>query len=140
MSTSPPLILSTFTPLLTLAPLAVRLDPSREAERKCDLVGLKSTSGIQTQLITRFALGQAAGNIPSVDNGEDMGTYTAVIERDQSTGLYIGYVPGWTGAHSQGESLDELRANLYEVMQMLPEDGEPALSTEFVGTQTLEVA
>ncbi len=36
--------------------------------------------------------------------------------------------------------LDELRANLHEVMQMLLEDGEPTLSTEFVGTQTLEVA
>ena len=69
-----------------------------------------------------------------------MRTYTAVIERDQATGLYVGYVPGWAGAHSQGESLDELRANLQEVMQMLLEDGEPALSTEFVGTQTLEVA
>jgi len=69
-----------------------------------------------------------------------MRTYTAVIERDQATGLYVGYVPGWAGAHSQGESLDELRANLHEVMQMLLEDGEPALSTEFVGTQTLEVA
>ena len=55
-----------------------------------------------------------------------MGTYTAVIERDPSTGLEGGYVPGWAGAHSQGESLDELRANLYEVVQMLLEDGEPA--------------
>lgn len=69
-----------------------------------------------------------------------MRRYTAVIERDQSTGLYVGYVPGWAGAHSQGESLDELRANLHEVMQMLLEDGDPALSAEFVGTQTLEVA
>ena len=51
-----------------------------------------------------------------------MRTYTAVIERDQATGLYVGYVPGWAGAHSQGESLDELRANLHEVMQMLLED------------------
>ena len=69
-----------------------------------------------------------------------MRTYTAVIERDQTTGLYVGYVPGWAGAHSQGESLDELRANLHEVMQMLLEDGDPALSAEFIGTQTLEVA
>ncbi|WP_309670465.1 type II toxin-antitoxin system HicB family antitoxin [Gemmatimonas sp.] len=69
-----------------------------------------------------------------------MSSYTAVIERDQSTGRYVGHVPGWAGAHSQGESLDELRANLFEVVQMLLEDGEPALSAEFVGTQTLEVA
>ncbi len=69
-----------------------------------------------------------------------MRTYTAVIERDQESKLYVGYVPGWAGAHSQGASLDELRANLGEVVAMLLEDGEPALSAEFVGTQTLEVA
>lgn len=69
-----------------------------------------------------------------------MRTYTAVIERDQETKLFVGYVPGWAGAHSQGASLDELRANLGEVVAMLLEDGEPSLSAEFVGTQTLEVA
>ena len=69
-----------------------------------------------------------------------MRTYTAVIERDQETKLFVGYVPGWAGAHSQGASLDELRANLGEVVAMLLEDGEPALSAEFVGTQTLDVA
>ena len=51
-----------------------------------------------------------------------MRTYTAVIERDQATGLFVGHVPGWPGAHSQGETFDELRANLHEVMQMLLED------------------
>ena len=40
-----------------------------------------------------------------------MRTYTAVVERDPETGLYVGYVPGFPGAHSQGESLDELQAN-----------------------------
>ncbi len=69
-----------------------------------------------------------------------MRTYTAVIERDQETKLFIGYVPGWAGAHSQGASLDELRANLSEVVAMLLEDGEPALRAEFVGTQILDVA
>lgn len=69
-----------------------------------------------------------------------MRTFTAVIERDPSTQVYVGYIPGWPGAHSQGETLDELRANLEEVVAMLLEDGEPALNTEFVGTQTLEVA
>ena len=38
--------------------------------------------------------------------------FTAVIERDCDTGLYFGWVPGFTGAHSQGVTLDELRANL----------------------------
>lgn len=69
-----------------------------------------------------------------------MRTSTAVIERDQETGLFVGYVPGWPGAHSQGETLDEIHANLREVVDMLLEDGEAALDAEFVGTQTLEVA
>lgn len=69
-----------------------------------------------------------------------MHTYTAVVERDPETGLYVGYVPGFPGAHSQGESLDELQANLREVIAMLLEDGEPPLEAEFVGTQTILVA
>jgi predicted RNase H-like HicB family nuclease len=33
---------------------------------------------------------------------------------------------GFPGAHSQGETLDELRSNLQEVIEMLLEDGAPA--------------
>lgn len=69
-----------------------------------------------------------------------MRTFTAVIERDPETGLYVGSVPGWPGAHSQGETLEELRANLEEVVALLLEDGEPDLESDFVGTQTLRVA
>ena len=69
-----------------------------------------------------------------------MRTYTAVVERDADTGLYVGYVPGWPGAHSQGATEDELRRNLEEVIAMLLEDGEPSLQAEFVGTQTVRVA
>jgi predicted RNase H-like HicB family nuclease len=69
-----------------------------------------------------------------------MRTFTAVIERDPDTGLFVGYVPGWPGAHSQGASVDELRENLEEVVAMLLEDGEPKLQGEFVGTQTVKVA
>jgi predicted RNase H-like HicB family nuclease len=68
-----------------------------------------------------------------------MRAWNAVIERDAQTGLYVGYVPGWPGAHSQGETIDELKDNLAEVIAMLLEDGEPALESEFVGTQTLRV-
>ena len=56
-----------------------------------------------------------------------------VIEKSPETGLYVGYVPGFPGAHSQGETLEELNENLKEVVAMLLEDGEPKLSTEFVG-------
>lgn len=69
-----------------------------------------------------------------------MRTFNAVIERDAETGLYVGHVPGWPGAHSQGATLDELNENLQEVIAMLLEDGEPALESEFVGTQSLRVA
>ena len=68
-----------------------------------------------------------------------MHAYTAVIERCPDTQLYVGYVPGFPGAHSQGETLDELHANLQEVISMLLHDGEPKLEAEFVGTQTVVV-
>jgi predicted RNase H-like HicB family nuclease len=69
-----------------------------------------------------------------------MRNFSAVIERDPQTGLYVGYVPGFPGAHSQGSSLDELNENLREVLGMLLEDGEPALDSEFMGVQTVVIA
>ena len=69
-----------------------------------------------------------------------MRSYTAVVERCPETGLYVGYVPGFAGAHSQGETLDELKSNLHEVIEMILEDGEPDLDAEFVGTQSITVA
>jgi predicted RNase H-like HicB family nuclease len=68
-----------------------------------------------------------------------MRNFTAVVERDTDTGLYVGWVPGFAGAHSQGATLDELRSNLQGVIEMLLEDGDPDLQSEFVGTQTLQV-
>jgi hypothetical protein len=35
-------------------------------------------------------------------------TFTAVVEKCPDTGLYVGYVPGFSGAHTQAETLDEL--------------------------------
>ena len=69
-----------------------------------------------------------------------MRTFSMVVERDPDTSLYVGHVPGWPGAHSQGESIDELRRNLQEVVEMLLEDGEPTLESEFVGVETIRVA
>jgi predicted RNase H-like HicB family nuclease len=68
-----------------------------------------------------------------------MKTYTAVVERSPETGLFVGFIPGLPGAHTQAASLDELNANLREVLGMLLEDGEPAVEAEFVGTQLVEV-
>ncbi len=66
-------------------------------------------------------------------------TFTAIIERDADTGLLVGHVPGFPGAHSQGATLDELHDNLREVIEMLLEDGQPTLEGEFVGTQLVTV-
>jgi predicted RNase H-like HicB family nuclease len=68
-----------------------------------------------------------------------MKTYTAVVEYCPDTRLYVGHVPGFSGAHTQAETLDELNRNLREVIEMLLEDGEPQLQAEFVGTQTVTV-
>jgi predicted RNase H-like HicB family nuclease len=69
-----------------------------------------------------------------------MRTYQAVVERCPNTRLYIGYVPGFPGAHSQGETLEELNVNLREVIAMLLEDGDPQLDAEFVGIQNVVIS
>jgi predicted RNase H-like HicB family nuclease len=68
-----------------------------------------------------------------------MKTYTAVVEQCPDTGLYVGYIPGFPGAHSQAVTLDELNRNLREVVEMLLEEGEPKLDAQFIGTQTVTV-
>jgi len=69
-----------------------------------------------------------------------MRTFSVVVERDPDTGLLVGSVPGWPGAHSQGATQEELDKNLREVIAMLLEDGDPELESEFVGIQTIQVA
>lgn len=68
-----------------------------------------------------------------------MRNFTAVVERDPATGLLVGYVPGFPGAHTQADTLDELQTNLREVVEMLLEDGDPRIEAEFVGTQNIAV-
>jgi predicted RNase H-like HicB family nuclease len=69
-----------------------------------------------------------------------MRNFTAVIEKCSSTGLYVGYVPGFPGAHSQAETLEELRDNLREVISMLLEDEEePPPLSELIGIQQVTV-
>ncbi|MEH1925792.1 type II toxin-antitoxin system HicB family antitoxin [Nostoc sp.] len=66
-----------------------------------------------------------------------MKTFTAIAERDPDTKFYVGYVPGFPGAHSQGETLDELQENLREVIEMLLEDEDLVFETEIVGIQQI---
>ncbi|HLP58749.1 MAG TPA: type II toxin-antitoxin system HicB family antitoxin [Candidatus Deferrimicrobium sp.] len=66
----------------------------------------------------------------------------AYIGKDRETSLYIGVIPAIPGAHTQGETLDELHKNLKEVVrmclkQMSPEEKERL--PEFVGIQQVEV-
>jgi predicted RNase H-like HicB family nuclease len=68
---------------------------------------------------------------------------TGYIEKDAETGLYIAIVPGIPGAHTQAETLDELRDNLKEVVELCLEEMDPETRKnlpEFVGIQQLEVA
>lgn len=67
--------------------------------------------------------------------------FIAYIEWDPETKLYVGTVPGIIGAHTQGETLDELRKNLQEVLELCLEelkDLEEQLP-EFIGIQEIEV-
>jgi predicted RNase H-like HicB family nuclease len=70
--------------------------------------------------------------------------FTAYIEQDLDTGLYVATVPGLTGAHTQAASLDELQRNLEEVLALVLEDmgerGEAVEVGEFVGIQQVEIA
>jgi predicted RNase H-like HicB family nuclease len=70
-------------------------------------------------------------------------TFTAYIERDPETGLYVGTIPGLSGGHSQGATLDELRRNLQEVVELILEEresqGEIVEIEPFVGIQQITV-
>jgi predicted RNase H-like HicB family nuclease len=66
-------------------------------------------------------------------------TFTAVIHRCPETRLYLAFVPGFPGAYTQAESLDELCANLRDVIVLLLENGGTRVHSEFVGVQTLAI-
>ncbi len=51
-----------------------------------------------------------------------MQNFTAVVEHCPDTGFFVGYIPGFPGAHSQGATLEELNENLREVISMILED------------------
>jgi predicted RNase H-like HicB family nuclease len=71
-------------------------------------------------------------------------TFTAQIERDKETGLYVGYIPSLPGAHTQAETLDELTNNLIEVTSLCIEqlgiDEIKLLQSDYVGTQQVSVS
>jgi len=68
-------------------------------------------------------------------------SFTAYIEWDPETKLYVGIIPGIPGAHTQGATLDELNENLKEVLELCLEEYEGPLDElpRFVGLQQIEV-
>lgn len=68
--------------------------------------------------------------------------FTAFVEYDEDSKLYVGIIPSVPGAHTQAENLDELRRNLQEVLELCLEEN-PEIVDErlhFIGTQQVEVA
>ena len=51
-----------------------------------------------------------------------MRVFTAYVEWDPETKLYVGFIPGIPGAHTQGATLDELHKNLQEVLDLCLEE------------------
>jgi len=71
-----------------------------------------------------------------------MKTFTAYVEWDPETNLYVGIVPGIPGAHTQGATLDELQNNLKEVLELCLQEytGVNEDLPRFVGLQQIEVS
>jgi predicted RNase H-like HicB family nuclease len=70
-----------------------------------------------------------------------MRSFTAYVEWDPDSRLYVGSIPGIQGAHTQGASLDELQVNLKEVLELCLEEYHGSLDDlpHFVGLQQIEV-
>ena len=69
--------------------------------------------------------------------------YTAVIEFDEDAKVYVGHFPALPEAITEAASLDELSANLHEVLELALEvraaHSEPIVIDSFVGTQRVTV-
>lgn len=98
-----------------------------ELPRDCETEGHSVTDHLPG--VRKMVGNGSAPNPREIDDertteGNRLRALTAVVERCSDTHLYVGYVPGFPGAHSQGETMDELATNLKEVIEMLVEEGE----------------
>lgn len=68
-------------------------------------------------------------------------TFFAYIEYDLETRYYFGVIPSIHGAHTQGDTLEELRTNLKEVLELCLEEYDEPLDDmpQFVGLWQIEV-
>jgi predicted RNase H-like HicB family nuclease len=64
-------------------------------------------------------------------------TLTVVLEKDAAGG-FIAHVAELPGCHSQGDTLEEVRANIREAIELYLED-DPGPFPEFVGIERVEV-
>lgn len=67
--------------------------------------------------------------------------FYVIIERDED-GYYVGEVPQLKACYSQGETIDELMANMKEVIEMCLEELEEdnlIYINEFVGVQKIKI-
>ncbi len=65
--------------------------------------------------------------------------FYVIIERDED-GFYVGEVPQLRACYSQGRTIDELMANMREVIVLcLEEEGELDSIPEFVGVQRIYI-
>ncbi len=67
-------------------------------------------------------------------------SYTAIIEQDATTGYYVAYIPDLPGAHTQAETLEELKDNIKEVVELvLEENPKSKPESYFIGTQLVTI-
>ncbi|WP_457750262.1 type II toxin-antitoxin system HicB family antitoxin [Sulfurimonas sp.] len=63
--------------------------------------------------------------------------YSVVIEEDTLDGGYIAYVPSLKGCYTQADTLDELKTNIIEAIEISKEESEP--TNTLFGIWELEV-
>ncbi len=64
--------------------------------------------------------------------------FYVVIEKDED-GFFVGEVPQLKGCYTQGKTLDELMANMKEVIELCLEDEGDGEIPEFVGIHKIEI-
>ena len=64
--------------------------------------------------------------------------FYVIIERDED-GYYVGEVPQLKGCYSQAKSLDDLMANIREVIELCLEEEDVDFIPQFIGIQRVEI-
>ena len=59
-----------------------------------------------------------------------------IVEQDED-GMFIGEIPQLKACYSQGETIDELVANIKEVIEMCLEEEDFNKTSEFIGIQNV---